>query len=55
MLWLDWRLMLIVLLLVPATVGIVWGYQKLSADRGDAPRARCAATSTRRWPKASPA
>ncbi|MFO1399483.1 MAG: ABC transporter transmembrane domain-containing protein [Burkholderiales bacterium] len=31
MLWLDWRLMLIVLLLVPATVGIVWGYQKLSA------------------------
>jgi ATP-binding cassette, subfamily B, multidrug efflux pump len=31
MLWLDWRLMLIVLLLVPATLGIVWGYQKLSA------------------------
>jgi len=31
MLWLDWRLMLIVLLLVPATIGIVWGYQKLSA------------------------
>jgi ATP-binding cassette, subfamily B, multidrug efflux pump len=31
MLWLDWRLMLIVLLLVPATVGIVWAYQKLSA------------------------
>ena len=31
MLWLDWRLMLIVLLLVPATVGIVLGYQRLSA------------------------
>jgi ATP-binding cassette subfamily B protein/ATP-binding cassette subfamily C protein/ATP-binding cassette subfamily B multidrug efflux pump len=31
MLWLDWRLMLIVLLLVPATVAIVWGYQRLSA------------------------
>jgi ATP-binding cassette subfamily B protein/ATP-binding cassette subfamily C protein/ATP-binding cassette subfamily B multidrug efflux pump len=31
MLWLDWRLMLIVLLLVPATVLIVWGYQRLSA------------------------
>ncbi len=32
MLWLDWRLMLLVLLLVPATIGIVWGYQRLSAD-----------------------
>src|SRR4030095_6409185 len=31
MLWLDWRLMLIVLLLVPATGAIVWGYQRLSA------------------------
>lgn len=31
MLWLDWRLMLIVLLLVPATAAIVWGYQRLSA------------------------
>ena len=31
MLWLDWRLMLLVLLLIPATVGIVWGYQRLSA------------------------
>jgi ATP-binding cassette subfamily B protein/ATP-binding cassette subfamily C protein/ATP-binding cassette subfamily B multidrug efflux pump len=31
MLWLDWRLMLIVLLLVPATIAIVWGYQRLSA------------------------
>jgi ATP-binding cassette subfamily B multidrug efflux pump len=31
MLWLDWRLMLIVLLLVPATVVIVIGYQRLSA------------------------
>ncbi|MFO1314410.1 MAG: ABC transporter transmembrane domain-containing protein [Burkholderiales bacterium] len=31
MLWLDWRLMLIVLLLVPATVAIVVGYQRLSA------------------------
>jgi ATP-binding cassette subfamily B protein/ATP-binding cassette subfamily C protein/ATP-binding cassette subfamily B multidrug efflux pump len=28
---LDWRLMLIVLLLVPATIMIVWGYQRLSA------------------------
>jgi ATP-binding cassette subfamily B protein/ATP-binding cassette subfamily C protein/ATP-binding cassette subfamily B multidrug efflux pump len=32
MLWLDWRLMLLVLLLIPATVGIVWGYQRLSAQ-----------------------
>ena len=32
MLWLDWRLMLLALLLVPATIGIVWGYQRLSAD-----------------------
>ena len=31
MLWLDWRLMLIVLLLVPSTIGIVLGYQRLSA------------------------
>ncbi len=31
MLWLDWRLMLIVLLLVPITAAIVWGYQRLSA------------------------
>ncbi|MCC7327225.1 MAG: ATP-binding cassette domain-containing protein [Burkholderiales bacterium] len=31
MLWLDWRLMLIVLLLVPVTAVIVWGYQRLSA------------------------
>ncbi|MEO8344119.1 MAG: ABC transporter transmembrane domain-containing protein [Betaproteobacteria bacterium] len=31
MLWLDWRLMLLVLLLVPTTVGIIWGYQRLSA------------------------
>ena len=31
MLWLDWRLMLVLLLLVPATAVIVWGYQKLSA------------------------
>ena len=31
MLWLDWRLMLIVLLLVPTTAAIVWGYQRLSA------------------------
>jgi ATP-binding cassette subfamily B protein/ATP-binding cassette subfamily C protein/ATP-binding cassette subfamily B multidrug efflux pump len=31
MLLLDWRLMLIVFLLVPATAGIVWGYQRLSA------------------------
>ena len=38
MLWLDWRLMLIVMLLVPATVGIVLGYQKLSA--GAVTRAR---------------
>ena len=32
MLWLDWRLMLLVLLLIPATIGIVWGYQRLSAQ-----------------------
>lgn len=31
MAWLDWRLMLMLLLVVPATVAIVWGYQKLSA------------------------
>lgn len=31
MLWLDWRLMLIVLLLVPLTIAIVWGYERLSA------------------------
>ena len=31
MLWLDWRLMLIVALLVPAVVLIVTGYQRLSA------------------------
>jgi ATP-binding cassette subfamily B protein/ATP-binding cassette subfamily C protein/ATP-binding cassette subfamily B multidrug efflux pump len=32
MLWLDWRLMLLVLLLIPATIAIVWGYQRLSAQ-----------------------
>jgi len=31
MAWLDWRLMLIVLTLVPAVLGIVWLYQKMSA------------------------
>ena len=31
MAWLDWRLMLIVLALVPAVAGIVWLYQRLSA------------------------
>ena len=31
MAWLDWRLMLIVLTLMPATVGIIWAYQRLSA------------------------
>ena len=31
MAWLDWRLMLIVLALVPAVVGIVWLYQRWSA------------------------
>jgi ATP-binding cassette subfamily B protein/ATP-binding cassette subfamily C protein/ATP-binding cassette subfamily B multidrug efflux pump len=31
MAWLDWRLMLIVVLLLPATAGIVWGYQRWSA------------------------
>ena len=31
MAWLDWRLMLIVVLLVPAVVVIVWFYQRLSA------------------------
>jgi ATP-binding cassette subfamily B multidrug efflux pump len=31
MAWLDWRLMLIVLTLVPAVIAIVWLYQRLSA------------------------
>jgi ATP-binding cassette subfamily B multidrug efflux pump len=31
MAWLDWRLMLVVALLVPAVTGIVWLYQRLSA------------------------
>jgi len=31
MAWLDWRLMLVVLALVPAVVAIVWLYQRLSA------------------------
>ncbi|MEI8326935.1 MAG: ABC transporter transmembrane domain-containing protein, partial [Betaproteobacteria bacterium] len=31
MAWLDWRLMLIVLLLIPAAVVIVWFYQRASA------------------------
>jgi ATP-binding cassette subfamily B protein/ATP-binding cassette subfamily C protein/ATP-binding cassette subfamily B multidrug efflux pump len=31
MAWLDWRLMLIVLMLLPATVGIIWAYQRWSA------------------------
>lgn len=31
MAWLDWHLMLIVLALVPAVLGIVWLYQRLSA------------------------
>lgn len=31
MAWLDWRLMLIVLTLIPATVAIVVGYQRLSS------------------------
>jgi len=31
MAWLDWRLMLIVALLIPAVLGIVWMYQRLSA------------------------
>ncbi len=31
MAWLDWRLMLIVLTLLPAVVLIVWAYQRLSA------------------------
>ncbi|MFP5391099.1 MAG: ABC transporter ATP-binding protein, partial [Gammaproteobacteria bacterium] len=31
MAWLDWHLMLIVLALVPAVVGIVWLYQRLSS------------------------
>ena len=31
MAWLDWRLMLIVLLLIPAVVVIVWFYQRWSA------------------------
>jgi ATP-binding cassette subfamily B protein/ATP-binding cassette subfamily C protein/ATP-binding cassette subfamily B multidrug efflux pump len=31
MAWLDWRLMLIMLTLMPATIGIVWAYQRWSA------------------------
>ncbi|MEN9867297.1 MAG: hypothetical protein RL748_2887 [Pseudomonadota bacterium] len=31
MAWLDWRLMLIVALLIPAVLGIVWLYQRFSA------------------------
>ena len=31
MLWLDWRLLLVLLLLLPATAVIVWGYQRLSS------------------------
>jgi ATP-binding cassette subfamily B protein/ATP-binding cassette subfamily C protein/ATP-binding cassette subfamily B multidrug efflux pump len=31
MAWLDWRLMLIVITLIPAVVGIVWLYQRWSA------------------------
>ncbi|MBY0238169.1 MAG: ATP-binding cassette domain-containing protein [Burkholderiaceae bacterium] len=31
MAWLDWRMMLIVLALLPAVLGIVWLYQRLSA------------------------
>ena len=31
MAWLDWRLMLVVLALLPAVLGIVWLYQRLSA------------------------
>ena len=31
MAWLDWRLMLIVLALVPAVVAIIWLYQRMSA------------------------
>ncbi|MGC0153734.1 ABC transporter ATP-binding protein [Chromobacterium vaccinii] len=31
MAWLDWRLMLVTLLLFPATIAIVWLYQRLSA------------------------
>jgi ATP-binding cassette subfamily B multidrug efflux pump len=38
MAWLDWRLMLIVLALVPATVAIIWGYQRLAS--GPVARAR---------------
>jgi ATP-binding cassette subfamily B protein/ATP-binding cassette subfamily C protein/ATP-binding cassette subfamily B multidrug efflux pump len=38
MAWLDWRLMLIVLALVPATALIIWGYQRLAS--GAVARAR---------------
>ena len=41
MAWLDWRLMLIVLALVPAVVLIVWLYQRTVGAGGD-PRARAA-------------
>jgi len=31
MLWLDWRALLALLLLIPATIAIVWGYERMSA------------------------
>ncbi|MBH9552369.1 ABC transporter ATP-binding protein [Inhella gelatinilytica] len=31
MAWLDWRLMLIIALLIPAMTAVIWGYQRLSA------------------------
>lgn len=40
MAWLDWRLMLIVAALVPATVLITWGYQRLAS--GPVARGRAA-------------
>ncbi len=38
MAWLDWRLMLIVLTLVPVLSGIVWAYRRLSAAAVEATR-----------------
>ena len=55
MLWLDWRLMLIVATLAPAVALIVTMYQRFSGAGGDDARASCAATSMPRWPNPSTA
>ena len=55
MAWLDWRLMLIVLALVPAVVLIIVAVPAHVGAGGDHARAPCAATSTARWPNRSAA